>query len=138
MTYLPQEVIRKKRDGQELNSAEIKFIVNGITDGSLSDAQLGAFAMAVFQQGMTRSERVNLTLDMMHSGSRLQWQDLNLDGPVVDKHSTGGVGDKVSLMLARKPNSVVESVWFSSTPSCPHSSSSSRQPGIRGNFPRTH
>ncbi len=100
MTYLPQEVIRKKRDGQELTAAEIKFMVNGITDGSLSDAQLGAFAMAVFQQGMTRAERVNLTLDMMHSGSRLQWQDLHLNGPVVDKHSTGGVGDKVSLMLA--------------------------------------
>ena len=98
--FLPQELIRKKRDGLILNDHEIGFLVQGITDGSLTDAQLGAFAMAVFKCGMTMDERVSLTHHMMHSGDTLQWQDLNLDGPVVDKHSTGGVGDKISLMLA--------------------------------------
>ncbi len=98
--FLPQELIRKKRDGLILNDHEIGFLVQGITDGSLTDAQLGAFAMAVFKCGMTMDERVSLTQHMMHSGDTLQWQDLNLDGPVVDKHSTGGVGDKISLMLA--------------------------------------
>jgi thymidine phosphorylase len=98
--YLPQELIRKKRDGLVLSDAEIGFLVKGISDGSLTDVQLGAFAMAVFHQGMCMEERVSLTQHMMHSGEVLQWQDLKLGGPVVDKHSTGGVGDKVSLMLA--------------------------------------
>jgi len=65
----------------------------------LSDAQLGAFAMVVFQRGMTMAERITLTQQMMYSGKVLSWQQMDLDGPVVDKHSTGGVGDKVSLML---------------------------------------
>lgn len=99
MTYLPQELIRKKRDGLALSDAEITFMVQGITSGQLSDAQLGAFAMAVFQRGMTMPERVTLTQQMMCSGKVLNWQNMDLDGPVVDKHSTGGVGDKVSLML---------------------------------------
>jgi len=99
MTYLPQELIRKKRDGLVLSDAEIVFMVQGITSGQLSDAQLGAFAMAVFQRGMTMPERVTLTQQMMCSGKVLNWQNMDLDGPVVDKHSTGGVGDKVSLML---------------------------------------
>ena len=99
MTYLPQELIRKKRDGLVLSDAEIAFMVQGITSGQLSDAQLGAFAMAVFQRGMTMPERVTLTQQMMCSGKVLNWQNMDLDGPVVDKHSTGGVGDKVSLML---------------------------------------
>ena len=98
-TYLPQELIRKKRDGLALTDAEITFMVKGITNGQLSDAQLGAFAMVVFQQGMTMAERITLTQQMMHSGKVLSWQQMDLDGPVVDKHSTGGVGDKVSLML---------------------------------------
>jgi len=98
--YLPQELIRKKRDGQILNDAEIGFLVQGISDSSLTDAQLGAFAMAVFHKGMNMDERISLTQHMMHSGDVLKWQDLNLNGPTVDKHSTGGVGDKVSLMLA--------------------------------------
>ena len=97
--YLPQELIRKKRDGLVLNDAEITFMVQGITSGQLSDAQLGAFAMAVFQRGMSMAERITLTQQMMCSGKVLNWQQLHLDGPVVDKHSTGGVGDKVSLML---------------------------------------
>ena len=98
-TYLPQELIRKKRDGLVLSDAEITFMVQGITNGQLSDAQLGAFAMAVFQRGMTMPERITLTQQMMCSGKVLNWQNMDLNGPVVDKHSTGGVGDKVSLML---------------------------------------
>ncbi|MBT7330518.1 MAG: thymidine phosphorylase, partial [Oceanospirillaceae bacterium] len=97
--FLPQELIRKKRDGLVLSDAEITFLVQGITSGQLSDAQLGAFAMAVFQRGMTMQERISLTQQMMRSGQVLSWQDMDLNGPVVDKHSTGGVGDKVSLML---------------------------------------
>ena len=98
--FLPQELIRKKRDGVSLSDTEIGYMVQGITDGSLTDAQLGAFAMAIFKCGMTMDERVNLTRHMMNSGETLSWDKFNLDGPVVDKHSTGGVGDKISLMLA--------------------------------------
>jgi thymidine phosphorylase len=97
---LPQEIIRKKRDGHELSAEEIAFIVKGIHDGSLSEGQVAAFAMTVFFQDMTTTERVALTLGLSNSGVRLDWSDLNLSGPVVDKHSSGGVGDKVSLMLA--------------------------------------
>ncbi len=97
---LPQEIIRKKRDGHKLNNDEIQFIVDGITHNNLSEAQVGAFAMAVFFQGMDMDERVALTRGMMHSGDVMQWDNLCLDGPVVDKHSSGGVGDKISLMLA--------------------------------------
>ena len=82
--FLPQELIRKKRDGISLSDAEIGFLVQGITDSSLTDAQLGAFAMAIFKCGMTMDERVNLTRHMMNSGDTLNWNKLNLDGPVVD------------------------------------------------------
>ncbi len=94
---LASEVIRRKRDGRALTTEEIGFLVSGITDGSLSDAQVGALAMAMFLRGMETDERVALTSAMTRSGEVLQW---NLDRPVLDKHSTGGVGDKVSLMLA--------------------------------------
>ena len=97
--FMPQELIRKKRDGLALSDAEITFMVKGITSGQLSDVQLGAFAMAVYQRGMTMKERITLTQQMMYSGKVLSWQQMGLDGPIVDKHSTGGVGDKVSLML---------------------------------------
>ena len=97
---LPQEIIRKKRDGQELSGEEIDFIVKGIVDESLSEGQVAAFAMSVFFRGMTVEERVALTLGLTRSGIRLDWSDLALPGPVIDKHSSGGVGDKVSLMLA--------------------------------------
>ena len=98
--YLPQELIRKKRDGHTLNDAEIAYIVSGICDLNFTDAQIGAFAMAVVIKGLDMDERVSLTKHMMNSGKVLKWDDLNLNGPVVDKHSSGGVGDKVSLMLA--------------------------------------
>ena len=97
---LPQEVIRAKRDGRALTEQEIAFFVAGITDGSISEGQAAAFAMAVFFRGMTRAETVALTCAMRDSGSVLDWSDADLPGPALDKHSTGGVGDKVSLMLA--------------------------------------
>ncbi|MDA0169955.1 thymidine phosphorylase [Solirubrobacter taibaiensis] len=94
---LAPEVIRKKRDGGTLTGQEIAFLVGGITDGGLSDAQVGALAMAFFLRGLEPEERLTLTTAMRDSGSVLEW---DLDQPVLDKHSTGGVGDKVSLMLA--------------------------------------
>ncbi len=97
---LPQEIIRRKRDGHELSDEEIAFIVRGIHDGTLSEGQVAAFAMTVFFRGMTVPERVALTLGLARSGIMLDWRDLALPGPVLDKHSSGGVGDKVSLMLA--------------------------------------
>jgi thymidine phosphorylase len=97
---LPQEIIRRKRDGLELSAEEIAFIVRGIHDGSLSEGQVASFAMSVFFRGMTVPERVALTLGLAGSGITLDWRDLALPGPVIDKHSSGGVGDKVSLMLA--------------------------------------
>jgi len=97
---LPQEVIRAKRDGRALTDQEIAFFVAGITDGSISEGQAAAFAMAVFFRGMTRTETVALTCAMRDSGSVLDWSDADLPGPPLDKHSTGGVGDKLSLMLA--------------------------------------
>ena len=97
---LAQEVIRKKRDGGALSGGEIEFIVAGIADGSVSEGQAAAFAMAVFFQDMSMDERIALTLAMRDSGAVLEWGGMDLPGPVLDKHSTGGVGDKVSLMLA--------------------------------------
>jgi thymidine phosphorylase len=94
------ELIRKKRDGGELTAEEIDFLVAGITDGSVSDAQVGALAMAILLQGMTADERIALTGAKTRSGDVLDWSDAGLPGPALDKHSTGGVGDKVSLLLA--------------------------------------
>lgn len=96
---LAQEIIRKKRDKQILTKDEIAFFVRGITDNTISEGQISAFAMAVFFNGMSMDERIALTLGMMNSGTVLSWQDMNLPGPILDKHSTGGVGDKVSLIL---------------------------------------
>lgn len=95
--WLPQEVIRRKRDGHALAATDIQRFVAGIADGSLSDGQVAAFAMAVFIKGMDVSERLALTEAMRDSGQVLKWA---LPGPVVDKHSTGGVGDMISLLLA--------------------------------------
>jgi thymidine phosphorylase len=93
---IPQELIRRKRDGGTLSDEEIAFLVRGIVDGGLSDGQIAAFAMAVYFRDLQDGERVALTGAMRDSGTVLQWDD----GPVLDKHSTGGVGDKVSLILA--------------------------------------
>ncbi|MEP9386511.1 thymidine phosphorylase [Mesorhizobium sp. KR9-304] len=95
---LPQEVIRKKRDGKPLSPDEIAHFVAGMTSGKVTEGQVAALAMAVFFNGMSRDEAVALTLAMRDSGDTLDWSDL--PGPVTDKHSTGGVGDNVSLMLA--------------------------------------
>lgn len=94
---LSAELIRKKRDGRALSEAEIRRLVAGITDQSVSDAQIAAFAMAVWFQGLSAAEQVALTLAMRDSGAVLRWA--GLPGPVLDKHSTGGVGDLVSLVL---------------------------------------
>ena len=94
---LPQEIIVGKRDGGELTGEQIRFMVAGLSDETISEGQVAAFAMAIFFRGMTTAERVALTLAMRDSGRVLDW---DLPGPVVDKHSTGGVGDNVSLMLA--------------------------------------
>ncbi|MGD9913953.1 MAG: thymidine phosphorylase [Rhizobiaceae bacterium] len=95
---LPQETIRRKRDGQALSPEEIGAFVKGIADGGVSEGQIAALGMAVFFKGMSRDEAVALTLAMRDSGDVLDWSDM--PGPVTDKHSTGGVGDNVSLMLA--------------------------------------
>ncbi len=95
---LPQEIIRKKRDRGALSASEIAEFIAGLTSGHISEGQVAAFAMAVFFNGMGREETVALTRAMTGSGTRLTWR--GLDGPVLDKHSTGGIGDKVSLVLA--------------------------------------
>lgn len=95
---LPQETIRRKRNGEPLSREEIGRFVAGVTDGSVSEGQVAAFAMAVWFSGMAREETVALTLAMRNSGDVLDWSDI--DRPIADKHSTGGVGDNVSLMLA--------------------------------------
>ncbi len=97
---LPQEIIRAKRDGQALSGEDIAAFIAGLTSGAVSEGQAAAFAMAVFFRGMNLEERVHLTRAMTRSGVTLDWRAADLPGPVVDKHSTGGVGDNVSLMLA--------------------------------------
>ncbi len=95
---LPQEIIARKRDGHTLSSDEIALMIAGLTDGRVSEGQVAAFAMAVFFRGMNSDERVALTCAMRDSGAVLNWDDL--PGPALDKHSTGGIGDTVSLPLA--------------------------------------
>lgn len=99
MSYFAQELIRTKRDGGALAPEELRWIVAGITDGSLSEGQCAAFAMAVFFSGMDDAERAAFTGAMRDSGQVLSWREVT-ERPVLDKHSTGGVGDKVSLPLA--------------------------------------
>ena len=94
------DVIKKKRDGGELNDEEMRFFVDGLADESLPVEQVASLAMAIFLNSMTFEETATLTSRMAASGTVLDWRDQDLDGPVIDKHSTGGVGDKVSFMLA--------------------------------------
>jgi thymidine phosphorylase len=95
---LPQEIIRTKRNGGSLSQEQIQNFVDGLVTKNFNDAQVGSMAMAIFQQGMQTSEIIDFTSAMKNSGDVLSWPEL--DGPIVDKHSTGGVGDKVSFMLA--------------------------------------
>ncbi|MGF1681052.1 thymidine phosphorylase [Photobacterium minamisatsumaniensis] len=97
--YLPQEIIRKKRDNIELSAEEINFFIQGIAKDTVSEGQIAAFAMAIYFNDMTMDERVALTCAMRDSGMVIDWSHMNFDGPIVDKHSTGGVGDVTSLML---------------------------------------
>ena len=97
---LAADIIRTKRDGGALSAAQIGDFVDGLASGRWGDSQAAALAMAILLRGMDTDEIVALTAAMTHSGEVLQWADAGLHGPIVDKHSTGGVGDKVSLMLA--------------------------------------
>ncbi|MCC4799652.1 thymidine phosphorylase [Enterovibrio norvegicus] len=97
--YLPQEIIRKKRDNIALTSDEINFFIKGVASDTVSEGQIAAFAMAVYFNDMTMDERVALTCAMRDSGMVIDWSHMHFDGPIVDKHSTGGVGDVTSLML---------------------------------------
>ncbi len=94
------EIIRKKRDGGALNDAEIDRFVSALASDALPPEQAAAFAMAVFFRSMTADEISTLTLAMARSGDVIDWRNESLPGPIVDKHSTGGVGDKVSFALA--------------------------------------
>ena len=91
------KIISDKRDGRQLPDEDIAFLISGYADESIPDYQMAAFAMATFFQGMTTEETTTLTRCMIDSGERLQWPDSR---PAVDKHSTGGIGDKVSIPLA--------------------------------------
>lgn len=96
--FLPQEIIRNKRDGKSLEAEEIGAFVRGLAADEVAAEQAAALAMAIYFRGMTREETTALTLAMRDSGEILDWPDLGR--PLLDKHSTGGVGDKVSLILA--------------------------------------
>ncbi|HAU8250827.1 TPA: thymidine phosphorylase [Vibrio vulnificus] len=97
--YLPQEIIRKKRDGEALTADEINFFIQGVANNTVSEGQIAAFAMTIFFNEMTMPERIALTCAMRDSGMVIDWSHMNFGGPIVDKHSTGGVGDVTSLML---------------------------------------
>src|SRR5438309_2997843 len=94
----PQDIIRRKRDGAELSREEIEFFVRGVTSGEIADYQSTALLMAIFLNGMTDAEQSALTNAMLHSGDILDFSDI--PKPKADKHSTGGVGDKTSLLIA--------------------------------------
>ena len=94
----PQDIIRRKRDGAELSPDEISFFVNGVTRDEIADYQVSALLMAIFLKGMSEAEQAALTEAMLHSGEILDFSDI--PKPKADKHSTGGVGDKTSLLIA--------------------------------------
>ena len=98
--YLPQEIIRKKRDNKTLSKDEILFFVKGLNNNSFSNEQIATMSMAIFLNGMNDKETVDLTMAMTNSGDVLKWDGLIENKFICDKHSTGGVGDKVSLLLA--------------------------------------
>ena len=97
---IPQEIIRKKREKKILTNQEIETFVKGLTDNSFSDSHIAAMSMAIYLNGMNVEETVNLTKSMTNSVNILNWKGGVEDSFICDKHSTGGVGDKVSLLLA--------------------------------------
>ncbi|KVK73770.1 MULTISPECIES: thymidine phosphorylase [Burkholderia] len=99
MTFLPQEFIRKVRDREPLDAADVERFVRGVTTGDVTEGQIAAFAMAVYFNELPLSARIALTLAQRDSGDVLDWRGERLNGPVVDKHSTGGVGDLTSLLI---------------------------------------
>ena len=92
-----QSILAALREGEALDAASLRWFADGLASGDVSDAQAGAFAMGVCQRGLSEGERVALTAAMRDSGETMTW---SLDGPILDKHSTGGIGDCVSLLLA--------------------------------------
>ncbi|MCQ2734515.1 MAG: thymidine phosphorylase, partial [Alphaproteobacteria bacterium] len=98
MIMLPQEIIGRKRDKNELSTKEIRDFIAGIKSGEIADSQVAALTMAIYLNGLNNRETTDLTLAMRDSGNVLSWK--GLDKPIVDKHSSGGVGDKASLMVA--------------------------------------
>lgn len=98
MNFIPAQIIKKKRDGHELSAEEIQFIVSNYHKGLLPDYQMSAWLMAVVLKGMTKKEAADLTLSMLHSGEQITFPKLK--HLPVDKHSTGGIGDKTSLLIA--------------------------------------
>ncbi|MGD9639304.1 MAG: thymidine phosphorylase [Alphaproteobacteria bacterium] len=97
---LPQEIIRKKRDGEELSTKDIEQFIEGIKDWSISDGQIAAFAMAIVINGMTNDETVAMINAVVDTGMVIDWSTVDLNGPVVDGHTTGGVGDKTDILYA--------------------------------------
>ena len=100
MKYLPQEIIRIKRNGGQLSADHLSDLSKGITSGEVNNAQIAAFSMAVYFQDLSVQERVDWTKAVVDSGKVLNWKETSVNGPIVDKHSTGGIGDGVSLILA--------------------------------------
>jgi thymidine phosphorylase len=94
------EIIQKKRDGHQLSVAEIRQFIEGVTSNEVTDAQIAAFSMAAYFQDFSTEERTDLTLSMRDSGQVIDWRSADINGPLIDKHSTGGVGDTVSFLLA--------------------------------------
>jgi len=98
--FLPQEIIRQKRNGMTLTASQLHGFSQGIASGEVSNAQIAAFTMAVYFQDLSIQERVDWTNAVKSSGFTIDWSDMSIPGPILDKHSTGGIGDGVSLMLA--------------------------------------
>lgn len=94
------EIIRHKRDQLELSSEEINFLMDGICDWSITEGQIAALTMAIYLRGLNSRETADLTRAIVRSGKRMNWSDQNLDGPIIDNHSTGSIGDKTGLILA--------------------------------------